>query len=136
MSLFVTGTRFQLAHCVCFVPLSCATFAGTKGCVPLYFNQVYFARHTAYLGNTREGGVPPSALDRQCPSFAYLLEAELMGGATFVKNWADLRFVSGGLTNLRFAPVAGFSSSLAQEKNHIFRLALGLVYFFLYLFYA
>ena len=37
-------------HTACFVPLSCATFAGTKGCVPLYFNQVYFARHTAYLG--------------------------------------------------------------------------------------
>ena len=55
-----------------------------------------------------------------------------MGGATFVKNRADLRY----------APVADqpplrsggrFSSSLAQEKNHIFVWHLAwFIFFFIY----
>ena len=73
--------------------------------------------------------MPPSALDRQCPSFVFSLEAELMGGATFVKNRADLRF----------APVADqpplrsggrFFIKPRARKESYFRLALGLVYFF------
>ena len=57
-----------------------------------------------------------------------------MGGvAASVKNWADLRFASGGDFDLRFAPVAGFSSSLAQEKNHIFVWHLAwFIFFFIY----
>ena len=76
--------------------------------------------------------MPPSALDRQCPSFVFLLEAELIGGATFVKNWATSASLPvADQPPLR--PVAGFSSSLAQEKNHIFVWHLAwFIFFFIY----
>ena len=77
--------------------------------------------------------MPPSALDRQCPSFVFLLEAELMGGVTFVKI-ADLRFVSVATNPLRSG--GRFFIKPRARKESYFRLALGLVYFFLYLFYA
>ena len=76
--------------------------------------------------------MPPSALDRQCPSFLFLLEAELMGGATFVKNRADLRF----------APVADqpplrsggrFFIKPRARKRIIFSFGTWLGIFFLYL---
>ena len=58
-----------------------------------------------------------------------------MGGVTFVKKWADLRFVSGGGPTSA-SPGGRFFIKPRARKESYFRLALGLVYFFLYLFYA
>ena len=79
--------------------------------------------------------MPPSALDRQCPSFVFLLEAELMGGVYVCENWADLRFASGGDQPPLRSGGRFFIKPRARKESY-FRLALGLVYFFLYLFYA
>ena len=49
MSLFVTGTRFVGTLRV-FVPLSCATFAGTKGVCHYTLIKSILPGHTAYLG--------------------------------------------------------------------------------------
>ena len=73
--------------------------------------------------------MPPSALDRQCPSFVFLLEAELMGGATFVKTGRPplrLRWS----TNLRFARWPVFHQASRKKKNHIFVWHLAWFIFF------
>ena len=77
--------------------------------------------------------MPPSALDRQCPSFVFLLEAELMGGVTFVKKLADLRFVSGGDQPPLRSGGRFFIKPRARKESY-FRLALGLAYFFFFIY--
>ena len=73
--------------------------------------------------------MPPSALDRQCPSFLFLLEAELMGGVGVCENWpTSATFPVADQPPLRSG--GRFFIKPRARKESYFRLALGLVYSF------